>query len=152
MPRITPFLWFNNNAEEAVDFYLGIFPNSRRGKELRATEAGPGPKGSVITIEFELDGQEFVALNGGPGHEFNDAVSFFVVCKDQKEIDYYWGKLLDGKGEEIDCGWLKDKFGVRWQVVPERIMELISHPDAMRAMMTMKKMDIAALEMAGKNV
>jgi predicted 3-demethylubiquinone-9 3-methyltransferase (glyoxalase superfamily) len=152
MPKITPFLWFDNNAEEAADFYLSVFPNSWRVKELRATEAGPLPKGSVLTIEFDLDGQRFVALNGGPDHAFNDAVSFFVSCKDQKEIDYYWGKLLDGGGEEIACGWLKDKFSLRWQIVPENVLDLVSHADAMRAMMTMKKMDIAALEAAAKDV
>jgi predicted 3-demethylubiquinone-9 3-methyltransferase (glyoxalase superfamily) len=147
MPKITPFLWFDNNAEEAVEFYLSVFPNSRRTNELRTTDAGPGPKGSILTIDFELDGQPFTALNGGPDHEFNDAVSFFVHCKDQAEIDSYWAKLVDG-GAEIACGWLKDRFGLRWQVVPENIMELVSHPGSMRAMMAMKKLEIAALEAA----
>jgi predicted 3-demethylubiquinone-9 3-methyltransferase (glyoxalase superfamily) len=149
MPKITPFLWFDNNAEEAVDYYLKVFPNSRRTEELRAGDAGPGPKGSIVTIGFELDGQPFTALNGGPDHEFNEAVSFFVHCKDQAEIDSYWSKLGDG-GEEIACGWLKDRFGLRWQIVPVDIIELVSHPGAMKAMMTMKKLDIAALKAAAK--
>jgi predicted 3-demethylubiquinone-9 3-methyltransferase (glyoxalase superfamily) len=147
MPKITPFLWFDNNAEEAVEFYLSVFPNSRRTDELRSGDAGPGPKGSIVTISFELDGQPFTALNGGPDHQFNEAVSFFVHCKDQAEIDYYWSKLGDG-GEEIACGWLKDRFGLRWQIVPENIIELLSRAGAMRAMMTMKKLDIATLEAA----
>ena len=150
MPKITPFLWFDDNAEEAVEFYLSVFPNSRRMDELRAGDAGPGPKGSIITIGFELDGQPFTALNGGPEHQFNEAVSFFVHCKDQAEIDSYWSKLLAGGGEEIACGWLKDRFGLRWQIVPVNIMELIRPAAAMRAMMTMKKLDIAALEKAAK--
>jgi predicted 3-demethylubiquinone-9 3-methyltransferase (glyoxalase superfamily) len=149
MPKITPFLWFDNNAEEAVEFYLKVFPNSRRTDELRAGDAGPGPKGSLITIGFDLDGQPFTALNGGPGHDFNDAVSFFVHCKDQTEIDSYWSKLGDG-GEEIACGWLKDRFGLRWQIVPENVIDLVRHPGAMKAMMTMKKLDIAALKAAAK--
>lgn len=149
MPKITPFLWFDNNAEEAVAFYLSVFPNSKRTGELRSGDAGPGPKGSIVTIGFELDGQLFTALNGGPGHDFNDAVSFFVHCKDQAEIDSYWSKLGDG-GEEIACGWLKDRFGLRWQIVPENVIDLVRHPGAMKAMMTMKKLDIAALKAAAK--
>ena len=150
MPRITPFLWFDKNAEEAVEFYLTVFPNSRRTGELRSGDAGPGPKGSIVTISFELDGQPFTALNGGPDYQFNEAISFFIHCKDQAEIDHYWSKLLDGGGSEIACGWLKDRFGVRWQVVPENITTLVGNPGGMRAMMTMKKLDIAALETAGK--
>lgn len=150
MPKITPFLWFDNNAEEAVEFYLSVFPNSRRTGELRTSEAGPGPEGSLLTISFELDGQPFTALNGGPEHEFNDAVSFFVHCKDQAEIDDYWSKLLEGGGSEIACGWLKDRFGLRWQIVPVNILKWVSHPGAMRAMMTMKKLDIAALATAAE--
>lgn len=148
MPKITPFLWFDKNAEEAVDFYLSVFPNSHRTSEVRAGDAGPGPKGSIVTISFELDGQPFTALNGGPQAQFNDAISFFVHCKDQAEIDSYWSKLLEGGGEEIACGWLKDRFGVRWQVVPKNIMELVNNPGGMRVMMTMKKLDIAALKSA----
>ena len=150
MPKITPFLWFDNNAEEAVEFYMSVFPNSRRTDELRATDAGPGPKGSILTIEFELDGQPFVALNGGPDHQFNDAVSFYISCRDQAEIDHYWSKLLEGGGSPIACGWLKDRFGLRWQVVPKNTVELMSHAGAMRAMMKMTKLDIAALKAAEK--
>ena len=152
MPKITPFLWFDKNAEEAAEFYISVFPNSRRTSELRTTEAGPGPKGSLLTIEFELDGESFVALNGGPGPEsqFNNAVSFYISCKDQEEIDHYWSKLLEGGGSPIACGWLKDRFGLRWQVVPKNIAELVGNPGGIRAMMKMTKLDIAALEAAAK--
>ena len=147
-PRITPFLWFDTNAEEAVDYYLGIFRNSRRLDELRRTIDDPGgQKGTVLTIDFELDGQRFTALNGGPGHKFNDAVSFVVRCETQEEVDLYWEKLTTG-GSEIACGWLRDKFGLCWQVVPARIIELVRHPRVMQALMGMKKLDIAALERA----
>ena len=150
-PRITPFLWFDNNAEEAVDFYLTVFKNSRKLDEFRTTADTPsGPKGMVLTVSFELEGQRFTALNGGPNYKFNEAVSFVVRCETQEEIDRYWSKLLEGGGSEIACGWLKDKFGLCWQVVPARIGELIGHPKAMEAMMQMKKIDIAALEAAAK--
>jgi len=150
-PRISPFLWFDRNAEEAVDFYLTVFKNSRKLDELRsAVDTQAAPTGAVLTITFELDGQKFTALNGGPDHQFNEAVSFVVRCDNQDEIDYYYAKLLEGGGSEIACGWLKDRFGLRWQVVPARIGELISHPRAMQAMMQMKKFDIAALERAAK--
>ena len=148
--RITPFLWFDKNAEEAVDFYLSIFKNSRRLSELRNDSIDDPrmvPKGAILTLSFELDGQQFTALNGGPDHPFTDAVSFFVRCDTQDEVDYYWSKLTAG-GTEVACGWLKDKFGVSWQIVPARIMELIKHPKAMLAMMGMKKLDIAELERA----
>jgi predicted 3-demethylubiquinone-9 3-methyltransferase (glyoxalase superfamily) len=151
--RITPFLWFDKNAEEAVDFYLSIFKNSRRLSELRNNSIDDPrmvPKGGVLTISFELDGQKFTALNGGPGHPFTDAISFFVRCETQEEVDYYWSKLTAG-GTEVACGWLKDKFGLSWQIVPARIMELIKHPKAMQAMMQMKKLDIAELERAAKS-
>jgi len=151
--RITPFLWFDKNAEEAVDFYLGIFPNSRRLSELRNNSIDDPrmvPKGGILTISFELDGQKFTALNGGPDHPFTDAVSFFVRCETQDEVDYYWSKLTEG-GAEVACGWLKDKFGLSWQIVPTRIMELIKHPKAMQAMMQMKKLDIAELERAAES-
>src|SRR5579862_1859701 len=115
-PRITPFLWFDSNAEEAVDFYIPIFPNSRRLEELRNTGDAPGPKGGILTLAFELNGLKFIALNGGPEHKFNEAVSFVVNCETQQEIDHYWQSLLEGGGSEIACGWLKDKFGLRWQV------------------------------------
>jgi len=150
-PRITPFLWFDTNAEEAVNYYLGVFKNSRQtGKMVREVDDPSGPKGSVLTISFELDGLPFTALNGGPFHKFNKAVSFVVRCEDQAEIDHYWEKLTDG-GSEIACGWLKDRFGLCWQVVPARIGELVSHPKAMQAMMQMKKLDIAELERAGRS-
>ena len=149
-PRITPFLWFDNNAEEAVAFYLSIFPNSRRLSELRNTGDAPGPKGGILTLSFELDGQRFTALNGGPAFKFNEAVSFVVTCNTQDEIDYYWSKLTDG-GSEVQCGWLKDKFGLSWQIVPARIGELLKTSKAMQAMMKMKKLDIAELERAGKS-
>jgi predicted 3-demethylubiquinone-9 3-methyltransferase (glyoxalase superfamily) len=150
-PRISPFLWFDGNAEEAVDFYLTVFKNSRKFGELRSpVEIPSAPTGKVLTISFELDGQKFTALNGGPDHQFNEAVSFVVRCENQEEIDYYYAKLLEGGGSEIACGWLKDRFGLRWQVVPARIGELIRHPKGMEAMMQMKKFDIAALERAAQ--
>jgi predicted 3-demethylubiquinone-9 3-methyltransferase (glyoxalase superfamily) len=150
-PRITPFLWFDRNAEEAVDFYLTVFKNSRKLDELRSAVDTPGaPKDSVLTISFELDGQKFTALNGGPFHEFNEAVSFVVRCDNQDEIDYYYSTLLEGGGSEIACGWLMDRFGLRWQVVPGHIGELIRNPKGVEAMMQMKKFDIAALELAAK--
>ena len=150
-PRITPFLWFDHNAEEAVDFYLTVFKNSRKLDDLRSAVDTPGtPKGMVLTISFELDGQKFTALNGGPDHKFNEAVSFVVRCENQEEIDFYYSKLLEGGGSEIACGWLQDKFGLRWQVVPARIGEIIRHPKGMQAMMKMKKFDISALERAAK--
>ena len=149
-PLITPFLWFDANAEEAVNFYLGIFPNSRRLDEMRNSNDGSGPKGSILTISFELDGQKFTALNGGPVYHFNEAVSFFVRCDTQQEIDHYWEKLSAG-GTEIQCGWLKDKFGLCWQIVPARIGDLIKHPKGMEAMLKMKKLDIAELERAAQS-
>jgi predicted 3-demethylubiquinone-9 3-methyltransferase (glyoxalase superfamily) len=150
-PRITPFLWFDQNAEEAVEFYLSIFANSRRTDELRNTGDAPGPKGGVLTVSFELDGQRFVALNGGSAHTFNEAVSFVVNCETQEEIDRYWSRLLEGGGSEIACGWLKDKFGLRWQVTPTHIAELLSNSKAMQAMMQMTKLDIAELKRAGQS-
>ncbi len=149
-PRISPFLWFDSNAEEAVDFYLSVFKNSRRISELRNTGGAPGPKGGILTIGFELEGQKFTALNGGPDHKFTDAISFFVRCDSQQEVDDYWAKLTAG-GSEIACGWLKDKFGLSWQIIPARLAELIQNPKAMRAMMGMKKIDLAELERAAKD-
>jgi predicted 3-demethylubiquinone-9 3-methyltransferase (glyoxalase superfamily) len=147
--RITPFLWFDSNAEEAADFYISIFKNSRRLEILRNNGEAPGPKDGVLTISFELDGARFTALNGGPAHKFNEAVSFSVECDTQDEIDYYWSRLTEG-GAEVACGWLRDKFGLSWQIVPVRIVELLRSPKAMRAMMGMKKMMIADLERAGE--
>jgi predicted 3-demethylubiquinone-9 3-methyltransferase (glyoxalase superfamily) len=149
-PRITPFLWFDSNAEEAVDFYLSVFKNSRRLSELRNTGGAPGPKGGILTISFELDGLRFTALNGGPVYKFNEAVSFVVRCDTQQEVDDYWSKLT-ADGQEIACGWLRDKFGVCWQVVPARLPELIQNPKAMQAMMKMKKIDLAELERAARS-
>ena len=148
-PRITPFLWFDSNAEEAVNFYLSVFKNSRRLTELRPSEDSRGPKGGVLTIAFELDGQKFTALNGGPMFKFTEAISFVVRCDSQEEVDEYWSKLSAG-GTEVQCGWLKDKFGLSWQIVPARLPELIKHPKAMQAMMKMKKLDIAELERAAQ--
>ena len=149
-PRITPFLWFDTNAEEAVEFYLTVFKNSRRLDELRNGDGAPGPKGSILTITFELDGQKFTALNGGPNFRFTEAISFTVRCDSQQDVDYYYSKLSAG-GSEIQCGWLKDKFGLCWQIVPARLPDLIKHPKAMQAMMSMKKFDIAELERAAQS-
>jgi predicted 3-demethylubiquinone-9 3-methyltransferase (glyoxalase superfamily) len=149
-PRITPFLWFDANAEEAVRFYLSVFKNSRCVNEIRAMDGGPGPKGGVLTIAFELEGQKFTALNGGPAFKFNEAISFVVWCDSQQEIDDYWAKLSAG-GHEIECGWLKDKFGISWQIVPVQIGELLKHPKAMQAMLKMKKLNIAELEGAAQS-
>lgn len=150
-PAITPFLWFDQNAEEAAEFYLPIFPNSRRVGELRNTGDAPGLKGGILTITFDLSGVRFIALNGGPQHSFNEAVSFVVNCDTQDEIDYYWDKLTADGGSPIACGWLKDRFGLRWQITPTRIGELVRSPKAMQALMTMTKLDIAELERAGQS-
>ena len=149
--RITPFLWFDGNAEEAVTFYCSVFKTSRRLDKVDSAVDSSVPKGKVITISFELDGQAFVALNGGPNFKFTEAISFMIRCENQEEIDYYWSKLTAGGGAEVQCGWLKDKFGLSWQVVPARIGELISNPSGMQAMMKMKKLDIAELEKANKS-
>ena len=149
-PRITPFLWFDSNAEEAVDFYLTVFKNSRRFDELRTADDRRGPKGGILTIAFELDGQKFTAINGGPMFKFTEAVSFVVRCDSQQEIDDYWAKLSAG-GSEVQCGWLKDKFGLSWQIVPARLPDLVKHPKAMQAMLQMKKLDIADLERAAQS-
>jgi len=147
MNKITPFLWFDANAEDAANFYFSVFPNSRKLGELRTTEAGPGPAGCLLVIDIEIEGQQVTFLNGGPGHPLTDAFSFSVLCQTQAEIDRYWAVLTDG-GAEIACGWLKDKFGLCWQIVPAGIRELVSTPGGMRAMMEMKKLDIATLEEA----
>ena len=150
-PRITPFLWFDSNAEEAVEFYLTVFKNSRRLDELHNNLAETRiPKGSVLTIAFELDGQKFTALNGGPSYKFTNAISFVVRCDSQEEVDYYWSKLSAG-GTEIQCGWLQDKYGLAWQIVPARLPDLVKNPKAMQAMLQMKKLDIAELERAAKS-
>ena len=148
-PRITPFLWFDSNAEEAVEFYLTVFKNSRRLDRLHTDDDSIGPKGSVLTIAFELDGQTFAALNGGPVFKFTEAISFVVRCDSQEEVDYYWQKLSDG-GSGGQCGWLKDKFGLSWQIVPARLPDLIRRPKAMQAMLKMSKLNIAELERAAQ--
>jgi predicted 3-demethylubiquinone-9 3-methyltransferase (glyoxalase superfamily) len=150
-PRITPFLWFDSNAEEAVDFYVSIFKNSRRLDVVANFADNPsGPKGSVLTTSFVLDGQTLTALNGGPMYKFTEAVSLFVRCDTQEEVDYYWSKLTEG-GNPIQCGWLKDKFGLTWQIVPAKLPDLIKHPKAMQAMLKMQKLDIAELERAARS-
>lgn len=152
MHRISPFLWFDTQAEEAANFYVRIFPNSKIVTIARYGEAGPGPAGSVMTVAFQLDGQQFTALNGGPHFRFTEAVSFQVDCKSQEEVDRYWNALTEGGGEESQCGWLKDRYGLSWQIIPTVLGELMSDPDpakskrVMEAMLVMKKIDIAALE------
>jgi len=153
MPKITPFLWFDTQAEEAANFYISTFKNSKILSIARYGKAGPGPEGSVMTVKFTLDGQEFVALNGGPYFKLNEAISFLVDCKTQEEVDMYWAKLTEG-GQEVQCGWLKDKFGLSWQIVPAALGEMMSDPDrekakrVIQAMLKMKKIDIAALKTA----
>lgn len=153
MQKITPYLWFEDQAEEAVNFYTSIFKNSKILNVSRYGEAGPGPAGSVMTATFELDGQEFMALNGGPQYKFTEAISFLVNCKTQKEVDELWEKLSDG-GEEGPCGWLKDKFGVSWQIIPTALGEMLSDPNpskaqrVMEAMLKMKKIEIPVLQQA----
>ena len=154
---ITPFLWFNHEAEDAANFYISIFPNSKIVKIARYGNAGPGPAGSVMTVDFELQGIQFVALNGGPHFQFTEAVSFVVNCQTQAEVNTYWEKLSAG-GTESQCGWLKDKFGLSWQIVPTVLHELLGDPDpekssrAVQAMMTMKKLDIQALRQAANKI
>jgi predicted 3-demethylubiquinone-9 3-methyltransferase (glyoxalase superfamily) len=153
MPEITPSLWFDNNLEEAAEFYTAVFPNSRIEELNRYTDAGPGEPGEVVSGSFVLDGVRFFAINGGPQFPFTEAVSFSVKCKDQAEVDYYWGRLTDG-GEESQCGWLKDRFGLSWQIVPQRLFELLNDPDparataATKAMLGMRKIVIADLQKA----
>jgi predicted 3-demethylubiquinone-9 3-methyltransferase (glyoxalase superfamily) len=147
--KVTPFLWFNDNAEEAVNFYAAIFPDAKTHSVTRYAAGGPGPMGSVMTIEFELAGQRFMALNGGPHYTFTPAISFVVTCETQDEIDRYWAALTAG-GKEVQCGWLTDKFGLSWQVVPRDLGGLVKHPKAMQAMMGMQKLDIAVLRAAAE--
>lgn len=147
MKKISPFLWFNDNAGEAAEFYLSVFPHARKLAEVRSKGVGPWPAGTVATVTIELEGQEMVFLNGGPAHQLSPAISFFVNCESQAEIDLYWDKLIEG-GKPMACGWLTDKFGLCWQVVPKNIGELISHPKGMEAMIGMVKMDLARLEAA----
>ena len=153
MPKTTPCLWFDTQGEDAAKFYTSVFPNSRVTAVTRYGEAGPRPAGMALTVEFELDGQAYTALNGGPEFTFSEAISFQIDCKDQDEVDHYWTKLSEG-GEEGPCGWLKDKFGLSWQVVPRALPELLGDPDqekaqrVMAAMMGMKKIDVAGLQRA----
>ncbi len=153
MSKITPFLWFNDNAEEALNFYASIFKNSRIINVNRLPEGTPGPAGKVLTASFELEGQEFMALNGGPDYKFNEAISFYVNCETQQEVDYFWNKLSAG-GEPGPCGWLKDKFGVSWQIVPIALGQMLGDPNpkksqsVMQAMLKMKKIEIAELKRA----
>jgi predicted 3-demethylubiquinone-9 3-methyltransferase (glyoxalase superfamily) len=153
MQKIKPFLWFDSNAEEAMNFYTATFKNSKIGQVRRYGEAGPGPKGSVMTATFQIEGQEFMALNGGPHYKFTPAISFFVSCETQKEVDELWEKLSAG-GEAMQCGWLKDKFGVAWQIIPKALGELLGDKDpkksqrVMKAMMGMVKIDVEGLKRA----
>jgi predicted 3-demethylubiquinone-9 3-methyltransferase (glyoxalase superfamily) len=156
MKGISPFLWFDDQAEEATNFYTSIFQNSKKISETRYGETGPGPVGTVMTTTFELEGQQFIALNGGPDFKFNESVSFMVNCETQAEVDYYWEKLQSGGGVESQCGWLKDKFGLSWQITPTILMKLLGDPDkakalrVMKAMMRMKRIVIADLEKAAQ--
>jgi predicted 3-demethylubiquinone-9 3-methyltransferase (glyoxalase superfamily) len=153
MQKITPFLWFDGNAEEAMNFYTSIFKNAKVGSVSRYGESGPGPAGSVLTASFELEGLQFTALNGGPHYKFSEAISFHVACESQDEVDYFWERLGAG-GQIQQCGWLKDRFGVSWQIIPTALPRLLGNPDrakanrVMQTMLQMKKLDIAALEQA----
>lgn len=155
MHKITPFLWFDDNAEEAMNYYISIFKNSKVVSLSRYGEGSPRPAGTVMVATFELDGQELMALNGGPEYKFTEAISLFVTCETQEEVDWYWNQLSSG-GEEGPCGWLKDKFGLSWQIVPKALGELLGDPDpakaqrVMRAMLQMKKIDIASLKRASE--
>jgi predicted 3-demethylubiquinone-9 3-methyltransferase (glyoxalase superfamily) len=149
----TTCLWFDGQAEEAAEYYTSIFPNSSIGRIGHYTEAGPGPAGSVLAVEFEANGQRFVALNGGPEFTFDEAISFQIYCDTQDEVDYFWGRLTEG-GKEGPCGWLKDKFGLSWQIIPSALLEMLSDKDAeksqrvMKAMLQMTKIDISKLKQA----
>lgn len=154
LQKITPFLWFDKQAEEAATLYTSIFANSRVIKVVRNSEAAAGPVGSVLTVEFQLEGLNFVALNGGPHHKFTEAVSFVVNCENQEEVDRYWDALTAGGGSPIQCGWLKDRYGLCWQITPTMLLKILADSDAtkaarvMRAMMGMVKLDIAGLQAA----
>jgi predicted 3-demethylubiquinone-9 3-methyltransferase (glyoxalase superfamily) len=154
MQKISPFLWFDSNAEEAANFYVSIFKDSKILKIARYGEAGPGPAGSVMVVNFQIEGQDFTALNGGPVFKFTEAISFVISCQTQEEVDHYWNKLTADGGQESQCGWLKDKYGLSWQVTPTILGELLADKDqkkaqrVMQAMLQMKKIDIAALKRA----
>jgi predicted 3-demethylubiquinone-9 3-methyltransferase (glyoxalase superfamily) len=153
MQKITPFLWFDNNAEEAINFYVSIFKNSKILKVARYGDAGPGPKGTIMVATFQLEGQEFQALNGGPQYKFTPAISLYVNCESQQEVDELWRKLLEG-GREDQCGWLQDRFGLSWQIIPSILPKLLGDKDpkksasVMRAMLQMKKIDSKKLQQA----
>ena len=152
--KVTTFLWFNNNAEEAAKFYCSVFKNSKILNTVPKPDSVPGPKGSVLTVDFELDGQRFTALNGGPQFKFTEAISLLVSCENQEEIDYFWEKLSEG-GQKVECGWLKDKYGLSWQVAPSNLIELLTGDiektdRVMKAVMQMKKLDIAEMEKAAR--
>jgi len=157
MPRITPNLWFHTEALEAAEFYVSVFPNSEVTNVTHYNEAGPREAGMILTVDFELDGQRVTAINGGPQFHFDEAISLLIDCKDQEEVDYYWAKLSQG-GEEGPCGWVKDRYGLSWQVVPGGMEELLNDPDseravrAMTAMLGMTKLDVAALQAAADGV
>ena len=157
MPKIIPNLWFDTQGEEAAEFYCSIFPNSKITDITYYSEVGPGPAGTVMTVDFVLDGQEYTAINGGPQFTFDEAISLMIACKDQDEVDYYWSKLTEG-GQEVQCGWLKDRYGLSWQVCPEGMLELLNDPDpersqrAMQAMLGMVKLDIDAIRAAADGV
>ena len=154
MPRITPNLWFDTQGLEAAEFYVSVFPSSQVKDVTYYNNAGPGKAGTVLTVDFVLDGQDYTAINGGPAFTFDEAISLLINCADQAEVDYYWEKLIAGGGEESQCGWLKDKYGLSWQVVPAGMNEVLNDPDrgraerAMKAMLGMRKIDVAALQAA----
>jgi two-component system sensor histidine kinase QseC len=154
MQKISTCLWFDGQAEDAMNFYMSIFKNGKVANVMRYGETGPGPKGSVLAVTFELEGQEFIALNGGPHYQFTPAISMFVKCQTQVEVDHYWEKLLAGGGKPMQCGWLTDRYGVSWQIVPTALGEMLQDKDAakaqraMQAMMQMVKLDIATLKKA----
>lgn len=157
MKKITPFLWFDNNAEEAMNFYVSVFKHSKIGNVTRYLEGAPVPAGTFMTGTFEIEGQEFVVLNGGPNFKFNEAISFVVNCDTQQEVDEYWEKLTANGGQEVQCGWLRDKFGLTWQIIPKVLLELLADKDrkkaqrVMDAMLKMKKIDIAGLKRAAQD-
>ena len=153
MQKITPFLWFNDQAEEAMNFYVSIFKNSKVGRVTRYPKGSPGPEGKVMSVTFQLEGQEFMGLNGGPMFKFSEAISLFVDCETQEEVDELWARLSAG-GEPGRCGWLKDKYGLSWQIIPKALMKLMQDPDpqksqrVMQAMLTMSKIEVKALQLA----
>ena len=154
MQKVSPFIWFDNNAEEAMGFYLAIFKDSKEIRATRNPPGAPGPEGALLVASIQLEGQEIILMNGGPGHPLTDAISLTVNCSSQEEVDYYWNKLLEGGGKEIACGWLKDRFGLYWQITPIILSQLLSDQDrakagrVMQAMMKMIKLDIGALKVA----